>query len=144
MSYLSIILLSSTLVLNLCQDKSCDKIQIFHSYEDLYITYIAPLNCDDNQKNGPIDVVDTDSINKIISLLKKSELSNSTYTPDVRFKVIFNHKNEQKILCFGQPGETMTYSDTIYKYNDELCSYIIKIIESTGASKPQKVQPPSM
>jgi len=125
------------------QNGKCKKILITHSYEDLYISYIAPLDTCDKQKHGPITIADSSTINKITLLLKDSKESCKTQKPDVRFKLEFIFENKKETLCFGQSKESMFYSNKLYKYNSTLCSYIIELIEKSGAKKPRHVLPPT-
>lgn len=124
------------------QNRDVEKIHISHTYEDLYITYIAPLSCDDSQKHGPIVVKDSIMIAEICALLSSSKQCAKYQIPDVRFKIEIFFKDEIRTLCFGQPKEGMVYSNSIFQYNDTLCSYLIKIIKESGAKHPQKVMPP--
>lgn len=118
------------------------QINIFHSYDDLYISYIVRNYCDENLKYGPIIITDSLTIAKICGLLNKSIQCSNVLNPDVRFKVEFLYNNEVKSLCFGQSGEGMSFSNVLYKYNSQLCTFIIKIIESSGVERPKKLLPP--
>lgn len=125
------------------QNKDVEKIEITHTYEDLYITYIAPLSCDDTQKHGPIVIKDSVKIAEICELFNNSKQGAKYQIPDVRCKIeLFFKNNEISTLCFGQPKEGMVYSNKIFEYNDELCSYLIEIIKESGAKEPQRVMPP--
>lgn len=118
------------------------QIQIFHSYDDLYIRYIVPTYCDENLKYGPIIINDSLTISTICNMLNESIQCSNTLSPNVRFKVEFFINEEIKTLCFGQSGTGMIFSNISYKYNSQLCTYIIKIIESSGAKRPKKLLPP--
>ncbi|MBW6534547.1 MAG: hypothetical protein K0B11_06030 [Mariniphaga sp.] len=140
-----IVLLFICISSTICAQKiTVEKIQISHTYKDLYISYIAPLNCNDNQEFGPIIIVDSLIISEICELLNNSIQCNNYQIPDVRFKVEFFSNNEIYTLCFGQSGEGMIYLNKIYKYNKMLCKYLIKIIEESGAEKPKKIIPPKI
>jgi hypothetical protein len=139
-----IIILSVWLPLfSFAQKEICKEIHISHTYEDLFIHYIAPLRCEDIQKNGPIIITDSLIVQKICKLLENSVVDNDEIMPDVRFKIEFYYNNKSQILCFGQSGVGMYYLNKLYKYNPKLCSYIISIIEKSGAKKPQKAMHPS-
>jgi hypothetical protein len=125
------------------QKEFCEEIRITHTYEDLYIRYITPLSCEDGQKNGPIVINNKFTIRKICRLLKQSVPIKEGLMPDVRFKVEFYYKGRTDILCFGQSGGGMLYLNETYKYNSNLCGYLIALIEKSGALKPQEVLPPS-
>lgn len=127
----------------ICQDRNIDKIEIRHTYEDLYITYIAPLSCEDQQEHGPIVMTDSSELNAISDLLEGLKKDSISQTPDVRFKISIFNNNKVSYLCFGHNSEGIVFNNVTYKYNPELCNYLIKLIEKTGAKKPKRVTPPS-
>ncbi len=142
MKKMSIILFVCLSVISCAQVNQVKEIHIFHTYEDLYVSYIAPSACNDSQEHGPIIITDSLKISEICKLLNKIEKCDVSQNPDVRFKVEFLSDKKMNTLCFGQPNERMIYSNNSYKYNTALCSYLINIVEKSGAEKPQKVLPP--
>lgn len=137
-------------LVSLTQNRVCKEIKITHTYEDLYISYTAPKGCDENQRHGPIIVTDSLVIAKIYNLLlKNKECQECRFKPDVRFKVEFVFDNESYFLCFGESGESisysgMSYAGKLYKYNTPLCSLIIDIIKKSGAKRPERYKPPKL
>ncbi len=123
------------------QDK-CKELQIYHSYEHLYLSYTAPQSCCDVFLHGPITVKDSLIISKIIALLDSSTRDLSVLEPDVRFKVELLYFDKKETLCFDKEGAGMLYNNVLFRYNNELCSLIIDIIEQSGAEKPKRVSPP--
>ena len=136
--------------LSIAQNRICKEIKITHTYEDLNISYIAPVGCDENQKHGPIIVTDSLVIAKIYNLLlKNKECQECRYEPDVRFKAEFVFDNRSHFLCFGESGDSvlyagMSYSGKQYEYNTPLCSEIIDIIKKSGAKRPERNKLPKL
>ena len=93
--------------------------------------------------HGHLEITDSLTILKIKQLIEKSTQSEDVDLPDVRFKLEFNSKNQINTLCFGQSNEGMLFSDKKYIYNEELCEYIIDIIERSGAKEPAIITTPS-
>nr|WP_320119525.1 hypothetical protein [uncultured Marinifilum sp.] len=128
--------------LNACSQEKCKEIQIFHSYEHLYISYIAPMSCCDSLLHGPIIVKDSLVIKKLVALMDNSICDSNAQKPDVRFKVIFQYPSKKVTICFSEEVEGMIRDEVLLKYNNELCSSVIDIIEQTGAERPRRVLPP--
>jgi hypothetical protein len=137
------VFLISISIVTLAQCTTYERILISHSYEDLYLTYITPVNCNDKLMHGPLEITDSLIILKIKELLEKSTQSENVDLPDVRFKLEFYSKNRINTLCFGQSNEGMLFSDKKYIYNEELCEYIIDIIEKSGAKEPAIITTPN-
>lgn len=140
--YLNVLLVifSNSLAV-IAQDKVLE-VNICHSYEDLYISYTAPTSCCDILLHGPITIKDSLIISKLTMLLDNSICDPNEQEPNVRFKAIFHYSNRKETLCFGQESVGMLYNNNLFKYNKELCSLIIDVIEKSGAKKPQRVLSP--
>jgi hypothetical protein len=127
-------------LLSIAQNRIVKEIRITHTAEDLYLSYIAPMGCDENQKHGPIIIADSLEIAKIYCLLLESEeCLECSFEPDVRFKAEFVFDNKSFFLCFSDPKDIMSYSGKLYKYNTPLCSLIIDNITKTGVKLPNPV-----
>ncbi|MFV0290477.1 MAG: hypothetical protein ACK5IJ_06200 [Mangrovibacterium sp.] len=127
----------------MAQDK-VHEIHIFHSYDDFYISFIAPHSCEHDLNYGPIIVNDSVCLEKIISLLGSNIRYIDPKVIDVRFRVEFLYSEKKETLCFYDDSLPMIYKGESFMYNNELCSLIIDIIEKTGFKKPKNpyVPPP--
>ena len=128
------------LSINLFGQSNPNKIQIRHNYEDLYILYIAPMQCDGFFRHGPIIITDTFEIKAITEALLHNETKQDSILVDPRIQVVLQYKTHNDTVCFRTPYRGMKYKGIKYKYNQAFCSKIIQIIEDSGAEKPVRIE----
>lgn len=139
-----LIIYALTTTMTFAQEKKIERIEIWHSYEDLYSLYIVPASCDFPLNHGPIVLTDSISISIICEFLSAIEQLDEDRFTDTRFRIEFFSKDEISVLCFGRPKLGMIYQNRLFKYNDPLCSHLISIIKESGAIEPKKIRTPQL